>query len=100
MNVKRIAFATYVAVIGVLVTATVLEKIYGTPFVMEHIYGAWWFIALWGILCVGSVVMLIRGKVYKRPAALLLHLSFILILIGALVTHIDGLQGSMHLRKG
>ena len=100
MNVKRIAFATYVAVIGVLVIATVLEKIYGTPFVMEHIYGAWWFIALWGILCVGSVVMLIRGKVYKRPAALLLHLSFILILIGALVTHLDGLQGSMHLRKG
>ena len=100
MNVKRIAFATYVAVIGVLVTATVLEKIYGTPFVMEHIYGAWWFIALWGILCVGSVVTLIRGKVYKRPATLLLHLSFILILIGALVTHLDGLQGSMHLRKG
>ena len=100
MNVKRIAFATYVAVIGVLVTATVLEKIYGTPFVMEHIYGAWWFIALWSILCVGSVVTLIRGKVYKRPATLLLHLSFILILIGALVTHLDGLQGSMHLRKG
>ena len=100
MNVKRLSYAIYVAVIGVLVTATVLEKIYGTPFVMEHIYGAWWFIALWGILCVGSVVMLIRGKVYKRPAALLLHLSFILILIGALVTHLDGLQGSMHLRKG
>jgi len=100
MNVKRIAFITYVAVIGVLVTATVLEKNYGTPFVMEHIYGAWWFIALWGILCVGSVVTLIRGKVYKRPATLLLHLSFILILIGALVTHLDGLQGSMHLRRG
>ena len=100
IGVKRIAFAIYVAVIGVLVTATVLEKIYGTPFVMEHIYGAWWFIALWGLLCVGSIMALIRGKLYKRPATMLLHLSFVIILVGALVTHLYGLQGSVHLRVG
>ena len=98
IGVKRIAFAIYVAVIGVLVTATVLEKIYGTPFVMEHIYGAWWFIALWGLLCVGSILALIRGKLYKRPATMLLHLSFVIILVGAFVTHLFGLQGSIHLR--
>ena len=100
MNVKRLSYAIYVAVIGVLITATVLEKIYGTPFVMEHIYGAWWFIALWAILCVGIIVAMIRVRLYKCPATLLLHLSFVLILVGALVTHLDGLQGSMHLRKG
>ena len=100
IGVKRIAFAIYVAVIGVLVTATVLEKIYGTPFVMEHIYGAWWFIALWGLLCVGSILALIRGKLYKRPATMLLHLSFVIILVGAFVTHLFGLQGSIHLRVG
>ena len=41
---KRFVFAINVAVIGVLVTAIVLEKVYGTPFVMESAYGAWWFI--------------------------------------------------------
>ena len=100
IGVKRIAFAIYVAVIGVLITATVLEKTYGTPFVMEHIYGAWWFIALWGLLCVGSIVTLIRAKLYKRPVTMLLHLSFVIILVGALVTHLFGLQGSVHLRLG
>ena len=110
-SVKRIAFAIYVAVIGVLVTATVLEKIYGTPFVMEHIYGAWWFIALWGLLCVGSIGTMINrlavsGKRLEGKtsilqffnSSILLHLSFVLILVGALVTHLDGMQGSVHLR--
>ena len=41
---KRFVFAINVAVIGVLVTAIVLEKVYGTPFVMESVYGTWWFI--------------------------------------------------------
>ena len=117
MNVKRFAFAIYVAVIGVLVTATVLEKIYGTPFVMEHIYGAWWFIALWGLLGMGCIVTMIskwlkakgegqkgRGffqlSTFNFQLSILLHLSFVIILIGALVTHLDGMQGSVHLRKG
>ena len=63
MNVKRFVFIIYVAVIGVLVTATVLEKIYGTPFVMEHIYGAWWFIALWAVLGVGCIENVIIKKI-------------------------------------
>ena len=117
MNVKRFVFVIYVAVIGVLVTATVLEKTYGTPFVMEHIYGAWWFIALWGLLGMGCIVTMIskwlkakgegqkgRGffqlSTFNFQLSILLHLSFVIILIGALVTHLDGMQGSVHLRKG
>ena len=97
---KRFAFIIYVAVIGVLITATVLEKTYGTPFVKDHIYGAWWFIAMWALLCVSSIVVLIRRKVYQRPAAMLVHLSLVAILVGAFITHLFGVQGAMHLRKG
>jgi ABC-type transport system involved in cytochrome c biogenesis permease subunit len=94
-----------VAVIGVLVTATVLEKIYGTPFVMEHIYGAWWFISLWGLLGVSLLHPLLKeGRksvlLGKDLGKALLHFSFVIILIGALVTHLYGVQGSIHLRKG
>ena len=111
-NVKRIIFVIYVAVIGVLVAATVVEKVYGTPFVMEHIYGAWWFIVLWGLLGVGCIVTMIkrlevRGERLETRASIfqffnfsLLHLSFVIILIGALVTHLFGVQGTVHLRKG
>jgi len=110
--VKRIVFVIYVAVIGVLVAATVVEKVYGTPFVMEHIYGAWWFIVLWGLLGVGCIVTMIkrlevRGERLETRASIfqffnfsLLHLSFVIILIGALVTHLFGVQGTVHLRKG
>ena len=97
---KRFTFIIYVAVIGVLITATVLEKTYGTPFVKDHIYGAWWFIAMWALLCVSSIVVLIRRKVYQRPAAMLVHLSLVAILVGAFITHLFGVQGAMHLRKG
>ena len=109
---KRIIFVIYVAVIGVLVAATVVEKVYGTPFVMEHIYGAWWFIVLWGLLGVGCIVTMIkrlevRGERLETRASIfqffnfsLLHLSFVIILIGALVTHLFGVQGTVHLRKG
>ena len=97
---KKLAFTILVAVIGVLVTATVLEKVYGTTFVATNVYGAWWFIALWALLCVVSIVVLIRRKVYKRPAMMLIHCSFVLILLGAFVTHLYGLQGSVHLRVG
>ena len=47
---KRLAFGLLGAVMAVLVTATVLEKIYGTDFAAAHIYGAGWFAALWGVL--------------------------------------------------
>ena len=102
---KRFVFAIYVAVIGVLVTATVVEKVYGTPFVMEHIYGAWWFIVLWALLGVSLLQPLLKeGRksvlLGKDLGKALLHLSFVLILVGALVTHLFGLQGTVHLRKG
>ena len=113
INVKRFVFAIYVAVIGVLVTATVLEKVYGTPFVMEHIYGAWWFIALWALLgvgCIKNVIIKVKGQRSKVKgltsifqffnSSVFLHGSFVLILVGALVTHLFGVQGTVHLRKG
>ena len=68
---------------AVLVTATVLEKIYGTDFAAAHIYGAGWFAALWGALTLAALACLFRRKLWRRPAVLLLHLSFAVILAGA-----------------
>ena len=73
---KRLAFGLLGAVMAVLVTATVLEKIYGTDFAAAHIYGAGWFAALWGALTLAALACLFRRKLWRRPAVLLLHLSF------------------------
>ena len=80
---KRLAFGLLGAVMAVLVTATVLEKIYGTDFAAAHIYGAGWFAALWGALTLAALACLFRRKLWRRPAVLLLHLSFAVILAGA-----------------
>lgn len=97
---KRLAFGLLGAVMAVLVTATVLEKIYGTDFAAAHIYGAGWFAALWGALTLAALACLFRRKLWRRPAVLLLHLSFAVILAGASVTWLFGRQGTLHLRTG
>ena len=65
---KRLAFGLLGAVMAVLVTATVLEKIYGTDFAAAHIYGAGWFAALWGVLTLAALACLFRRKLWRRPA--------------------------------
>jgi len=59
---KRLAFGLLGAVMAVLVTATVLEKIYGTDFAAAHIYGAGWFAALWGALTLAALACLHIAK--------------------------------------
>lgn len=78
--------------------ATVVEKYRGTPFVGEHIYGAWWFSALWALLTVASLAYLVKQRLYKRVALMLLHGSFVVILAGALTTHLFAERDTIHLR--
>ena len=80
--------------------ATFLEKGHGQAFAATHIYGAWWFVGLWAALSLLSVVVLLRRKVQQRPAVLLLHGAFLVILLGALVTHLFAREGTLHLRVG
>lgn len=82
-----------------MVAATVLEKQYGTAFAAQHIYGSPFLVVIWGIMTVLSMIYLWRRKVQKQPLTFFLHLSFAVILAGALITHIYGLQGIVHLRQ-
>lgn len=78
--------------------ATVVEKIHGKEYVGENIYGTWWFITLWGLLAIVSLFFLVQRKVHKRVAVFLLHISFVVILAGALITHLTSLEGVVDLR--
>lgn len=97
---KNVTFGLLALLVAVLVVATIVEKAAGTDVVFADIYGSWWFAMLWAVECVLALVYLIKCKVYKRPATMLLHLSFVVILAGALVTHVFGVQGTLHLRQG
>ena len=96
---KKILFALYIVVILCMGIATLVEKYQGTEYVASHIYGSWWFSALWALLTAVAVAWFVSRKV-KRISVVLLHLSFVVILLGALLTHLTATQGMMHLRVG
>ena len=80
--------------------STIVEKFFGKDYVSEVIYGSWWFAALWALTAIVSMLYLIRKKVYRRFAVMMLHTSFIVILIGAMTTHVTSREETLHLRKG
>ena len=97
---KRIAFCLLGILLFVLTIATILEKVNGTEFVNNHIYSSVPFIILWGSTALASLLYMIKRKLYRQWTTFLLHLSFILILVGAFVTWIDGEQGTLQLKLG
>ncbi len=96
---KKIIIFLYIVVVTVMAIATIVEKYQGTPYVSDHIYGAWWFALLWALLTAVAVFYFIRRRV-RRPSVVALHLSFVVILAGALLTHLTAQQGIIHLRTG
>jgi ABC-type transport system involved in cytochrome c biogenesis permease subunit len=80
-----------------LVAASVLEKLYGTAFVAEHVYRTAPFVALWFVAAASAAVYLLGRKILKRLPVALLHFSFLLILAGAFVTWLYGEQGRLHI---
>ena len=98
ITIKRLIFTLYTLIVVCIGLATVIEKYRGTTFVSEHIYGAWWFAALWAVLTMAALVYIMKQRLYKRVALLLLHLSFVVILAGALTTHLFGRRGTVRLR--
>ena len=97
---RTAGFGLTALLVLILICATVAEKLYGTAFVSTFVYGSPLFVTLWGTAAVFSLLYLIRRKLPQRKAAFLLHLAFLIILAGALTTHIWGIQGSIHLRHG
>lgn len=97
--VKKIIFILYILVLVCMAAATIVEKSQGTDYAHAHYYGAWWFILIWAVLAALGAFYIIKRKV-KCASTLALHLSFIIILAGALLTHISAKRGMIHLRIG
>ena len=98
--IKKTIIALYTLIIVCIGLATIIEKYRGTPYVSEYIYGSWWFVALWAVLTVCSVAYIMRQKLYSRLPLFVLHLSFVVILVGALTTFLLAEKGTVSLRTG
>ena len=100
MSLSKFIIALYALIIVCIGLATVIEKYRGTAFVNEYIYGAWWFSTLWAVLTVTALAYIMKQRLYKCAAVMLLHLSFVVILAGALTTHLFARSGTVRLRTG
>ena len=97
--IKKILFILYILILVCMAAASIVEKIEGTDYVHAHYYGTWWFILIWAALAALGIFYIIQRKV-KAVSTWALHLSFVIILAGAFITHVNGKQGMMHLRIG
>lgn len=100
ISYKNVSFVSLGVLVLLFILATVLEKFYGTQFVVEYIYTSPSIILLWLLLVASGITYLVLSGVYKKIITFLIHISFVVILIGALVTHLYGVNGYVHLRVG
>ncbi|MFI3283160.1 MAG: cytochrome c biogenesis protein CcsA [Rikenellaceae bacterium] len=86
----------------VLAVATFVENEYSTQVAKDVVYHALWFILFQFLMVVNLFAVLLKGGYFKsqRWGVFITHGAFIVILIGALVTHITGQEGMLHVREG
>ncbi|MDR0745262.1 MAG: cytochrome c biogenesis protein CcsA [Mediterranea sp.] len=99
IRLKLLTFSLLGLIIIVLISATVVEKLYGTGFAADHIYRSSGFITLWGLIAISALIYIIKLRLFGKKIVFLFHLSFLLILTGAFTTRIHGKQGLLHLRE-
>lgn len=99
IQVKKALGTFYVLIIVMMAMATVIARYKGDDYVADRIYGSWWFSLLWALGVAEGTVYFIQRKV-RRPFIVILHLSFVVILAGAFLTHITSAKGMVHLRQG
>src|SRR5574344_1917838 len=95
--IKKITIVLYILVVVIFATTKIIENIYDMALANRYIYGSWWFCLLWGLLTASGMAYIIKTKIRKWNI-LLLHISFIIILLGALLTHITSFKGIVHIR--
>ena len=96
---KKLPFVLLIIQTAILVIATFTESLFGTPFVLHHLYGSWWMITLWAAIFITAFTFCINALYKKRKPAFLIHCAFGVILTGALTTFITSERGQIHLRE-
>lgn len=81
---------------------TFIESFYTIETARVMIYNAWWFEAIMVFFVINFAGNIYRYKLHKRDkwSSLLIHLSFVLILVGAFVTRYISYEGIMPIREG
>ena len=96
---KSVSFSLMGLMIVLLVVSSIVEKFEGADFAVKYFYTAPWTIALWAVTILTALAYMFTQRVYKQLMTCLLHFSFVIILGGAMLTHLTGESGEIHLRE-
>jgi len=98
----RLTALLFVSFSTAMAFGTFIESWYSTDTAKIWIYNAWWFELLMVLMAVNFAGNIFKYRLLQKDkwAVLLLHLSFILILLGAFVTRYIGFEGVMPIREG
>ena len=96
-HLRHIVSVLVIILIAVLAAGTVVEKMHGSEYALAHVYGTWWFVGLWALMAGLLIYMAVKCHLWKRLAVCGLHMSILLILLGALLTMLTGQHGRMKL---
>ena len=99
-TIRHIVSVLVIVLIAVMAAGTVVEKLHGSEMALAHVYGTWWFVALWVLLAGLMVTMAVKYRMWKRVAVCTLHFAILFILLGALLTMLTGQHGRMLLEPG
>ena len=98
-RIMAILFLSYAAAMAV---GTFIENEYNTDTARIIIYNSWWFEAIHLFFLINFFGNIRRYQLLKKEkwATLLLHFSFIFIIIGAIITRYISYEGMMPIREG
>ncbi len=101
----RLTAILFVVFAVAMATGTILDRNMDTsptPYTRTLIYNAWWFEAIMVFFVINFIGNMFRYRLLRKEkwATLLIHLSFILIIVGAFITRYVSFEGVMAIREG
>lgn len=86
----------------ILIVSTLLESVYGTPFVQRFFYQAGWFDVFLGLLAANILCSALLRFPYKKrhTGFIITHIGILALLSGALLSRLLGVDGQMMLYEG
>lgn len=79
---------------------TFIENDFGSIRAKELVYNNFWYGFIFLLASANLIVIIYKTKMHLVKARAVFHIAFIIILIGAAITHYFGLDGMMHIREG
>ena len=98
----RLMAFLFLAFAVAMATGTFIESKYNTDTARIWVYNTWWFEVIMAIFMINFLGNIKRYQLWRKEkwASLLLHLAFILILLGAFITRYISFEGVMPIREG